>query len=798
MRFLLRRKALAAVAILTMALAIGANTAALSVLKAFLLSSLAIPDVDRVVAVYPERELPGRGAVQFNDAYPNYLLLRQLQHSFVDVGVFLQLSASWDDHGDARQLSAARVSANFLSTLRVTPFLGRNFTAQEEGPSPAPVILISHALWANALGSSPDVVGRTLAINGAPHTVIGVLPPGFSQPALTDVWLPFDIPLDQRTRVNGARQLSMFARLNTGTSLEVARKDMASFTVRAIEASADNKDYRYSAKTLRDLLLGGADSSVLFVLAGAGGLLLLAILNLSSLLLAWGFERRQEFAVRIALGAGTRQVIRLMLEQSLVIVAMGAALGIAFSILALRLLQGFDLGVTVTPFVHAARLDVSVLAVSVLLTLVAGVAAGALPMWFVRDVGIADTIRSASRTATVSRSAMAWQKGVVFAQASLSVVILAAAVLIGVSFYRLSAVPNGFDAGRKIVARVVLPEPKYAAHPARAAFARALSDNLAHDAELLSSGFSTTLPVSDVPWGGRFHIELPDGSLSPEPALLHFRRISPSYFGAMNIPVLRGRTFTAQDDTAAVQVAIVSGALANRLWPNEDAVGKRLVRAASGNIKPLPLMIVGVVGNTMDGGYGAPPGETVYVPYSQISNTRLSIVAEGRGSAAQTVAAIRRALRAADPVVAAGQIATLDGLVLQANALPRLRTILVLIFAIIAVGIVSLGSYGVMSQLVSTRERELALRLVLGARPAALGRSVITQVARITLPGVAVGLLAMWLLSGALKTFVFGVAATSPIVLAASGALLIVITLMATLPCAVRATRVDVRSGMEA
>jgi len=342
----------------------------------------------------------------------------------------------------------------------------------------------------------------------------------------------------------------------------------------------------------------------------------------------------------------------------------------------------------------------------------------------------------------------------------------------------------------------VLPDASYAKHPERAAFGRALAENMTAEPDIASAGFTTTLPVGDGAWGGRFFIELPDGSRSPEPALFHLRRVSPAYLQTIGIPLLRGRTLTAQDDTGSVQVAVVSRALATRLWPNEDAIGKRLLRVVSGNPAPTPISVVGVVGNTMDAGYSSPAGEAVYVPYSQVSAVRLSIVARGRGNASATIAALRRALKKTDPVIAASDVSTLDALVLQANALPRLRTLVLIVFSVVAVGIVSLGSYGVMSQLVSNRERELAVRLVFGAQPSQLGASVIAQVARLTVPGVALGLAAVWSASGLLTAFVFGVQARSPWVLASAGSALLLLAVIATLPPALRAMRVDIRRGV--
>ena len=797
LRFLARRKTLSAIAVVTMALALGANTAVLSVVKAFLLSSLAVPESDRVVVIAPERTLPGRGSVVFSEAYPNYELLRRTQHTFADITAVLQLQVSWDDRGEARPLNATRATASFFSTMRVQPSRGRGFTASEEGPSPAPVVVISHGLWTSALGSDQTVIGRALSLNGAPHTIIGVMPEGFAQPVPSNVWLPFDIPATQRTAITGARQLTVYGRIADGASFETARADVNRFTARAIEANpADNKDFHYDIKTLRNVLLNGADSSALFVQTGAATLLVLAILNLASVLVAWGFERKQEMAVRRALGAGGSQVVRLLLQQSVAIVTAGAALGVLLAYVALRTLQQFDLGPTVSVLVGKARLDSGVLLVTAAIAVISGLAAGALPAWFSRGQGLADALRASTRSATLSRAALRWQKAMVVGQAALSAVILAASGLIAMSFWRLSEIPDGFSLNGRVVARVVLPDATYGKHLGRAAFGRALATNLAGESDIVAAGFTTTLPVGDGTWGGRFFIELPDGSTDKEPALFHIRRVSPGYLQAMDIPLLRGRAFTTQDDTGSVPVAIVSRALAARLWPNAEALGKRLLRVVAGNPTPIPVTIVGVVGNTMDAGYSSPAGETVYVPYSQVSAVRVSIIARGRGNDRATIAAIRRALAKTDPVIAASGVSTLDALVLQANALPRLRTLVLIVFSVVAVGIVSLGSYGVMSQLVSNRERELAVRLVFGAQPTQLGASVIAQVARLTVPGVVAGLAAVWSASGLLTAFVFGVEARSPLVLAGAGTALLLLAVIATLPPALRAMRVDICRGV--
>jgi putative ABC transport system permease protein len=388
-----------------------------------------------------------------------------------------------------------------------------------------------------------------------------------------------------------------------------------------------------------------------------------------------------------------------------------------------------------------------------------------------------------------------WQKLTVLAQAALTVIILCAAALIGISFRNLARVPGGFVPEDRVVARIQLADTEYPSHEARAVFTEQLLDNLLLEPELTAAGFTSTLPVGDLPRGGRFQIQLEDGSLTTEPQLFHYRRISANYPDVLGIPIVRGRAFERRDDTAHPSVAIVSQALAEQVWPGADPIGKRIYRLVASNPEPQPLEIVGVVGNVLDGGFDAPASATVYVPYAQVSLGRISIVATPRTTQEAALEAVRRALRATDPRVAASAPATLESLVNRANALPRLQTILLVIFAVVATGIVALGSYGVMSQLVGSRERELAVRLVFGAAPAHLGLSVLLEAGKLTVPGIVLGLAASWLLSGALEPFVFGIdpRSSSITVLVGSGTLALVAC--ASIAPAIRAMRMDVRKG---
>jgi len=795
LRFLSRRKAATIVAAITMALALGANTAAFAILKAFLFSSFAVPAPDRLFVVAPVRALEGRGNVIFADAYPNYLLLRGTQRSFSEVSAVTQGVASWDDGREVRPLQAGRVTASFFRTMRVSPLLGRTFASEDEGTHPTPVVVIGHALWQAAMSGDPGVIGRAMTINGAPHTIIGVMPAGFTHPLPTEIWLPLSLTQRQMTSITGARSLTMYGRLRDGLPRAAVDAEMAAFTTRALEASADNKDYSYELHDIREFFIPGVGRTVLLVQCGALILVLLAVINLASLLIAWGFDRQGETAVRLALGAKRGLVLRAMVVQSVVLVLVGAIGGLLLAKLALAGISQLNVGQALSIFLANLRLDVAVGCWTLGVALVAGVVAGAVPQWVNRGIGLATALRTSTRSASLSPQAMRWQKGIVGLQAALTVVILAGGMLIALSFRNLRGVAAGYTAGQRMVARIQLGGPTYTDHAARAAFAVRLMDAFSREAELATYGFTSTLPVGDNTTGGRFFPEASDGSLSAEPLLFHYRRVSSNYLATIGIPLLKGRPFEDRDDAAHPAVAIVSRALAARVWPNQDAIGKRLMRVVPGGA-PEPITVVGVASDVHDAGNAAPAGETIYVPFAQLSVPQMSVVATSKTTGDAAIAAVRRALRKADPVLTVSGVAKLSAVMEQGDALPRLRTILGTAFGVVALAIAMLGSYGVMSQLVANREREFALRKVFGAAPRGLGSAVLLQSWRLAVPGVAVGTVAVWLLSAVLRPFVFGVDPRSwPLTLGVALGVLVMVAVAAVAP-AVRAARVDVRRGV--
>lgn len=791
-RFFARRRIAFIVIALTLALALAANIAVFAALQAFLFTSLGTPASDEVGLVWTTRELPGRGRVDFCDAYPNARLLPSSTGAFSATGITFPVDLNWEQAEAARRLHGARVTADFFAVTQVRPVLGRLLTADDEGPEARPVALVSASLWREAFSGRADILGRTLILNGTRHTIVGVLPAGLALPRGVEVWLPFDLPDTLWTAINGARQLNVYARLAPGVSRAEADAALEKFALAARAAHPANDGWSWRFQPLREYLLGGADRVVTCVQVGAGVLLLLALSNLGSLLLGWAAERQRDTALRLALGATTAQLAQPFLVQSLLLVLLSGGLGVFLAWLALPALQALNPDPALSGFVAHVQLNPATLGFSAAVILASGVLGGLLPAWLSRSVSFSAALRSDPRCTGVNPAALRWQCGLVVFQAAVSVLILVSALLAALGLYRLSRTDLGFATADRVVLHLEFSESTYPTHADRARFVRHLEQHLARESALEHFGVVSSLPVGDTQWGGGFHPERVPGTFNPEESVLHLRRTTPGYFATVAIPLLAGRLLAPGDRADSRPVAVISQAAADKFWPGENPVGRRLRRSVPGEFPVVE--IVGVVGNVRDSGANLPPGETLYVPYDQLSLRRSWIVLHGRGSVGETIAAGRRALHATDPAIAPYDINTLDQLAWQAGALPRLLVVLLGAFAVIAAGITALGSYGVMNQLVATQRKELAIRAALGATGAAVLGHVLLQNARLAATGVLLGLAAAWVVAQLLAATLTGFPAYPvwPYAVVAAGVL--AVTQLASLIPARRAARLDARA----
>lgn len=793
-RFFRRRRAATAVIVATMALAIAANTAVFSVLKAFLLSSLGVPAAERVVNVWTVRQIDGRGPVNFLDAHVNVQLMRQTTRFWEKMGSTWGTDLNWQqEDGSARRLQGAQAQAEFFAVMRVQPILGRLFTPEEEGPNGARVVVIGAALWRGAFNAAPDVLGRALRLNGEPFTIIGVLPDGFAQPQGTEAWVPYDLPPPMWTNVIGARGLNNFARLAPGVTPAMAIKELEAFAPRAREAHPENRDWTWTVQPIREALLNGADRTVLAVQVGAAVLLLLAVTNLASLLLAWAAERQRETAVRLALGASTWQLMRQFLAQSLLLVSGGGLAGIALAAAALPLAQGLNPNRTLAAFLSGLQLDLGTLGFAAALVLGTGLLAGLLPAWQAQKTSFTEALRSETRGASLSREGLRWQQAMIVVQGAVSVLILIGAGLAAIGLARLHRTDLGFRTEARAAFQIQFPEPAYAAHDKRVQLVRELELNLAREPQIRSFAFTGSLPVGDSLWGAGFAPQRVNGEFDRDSSVLHFRRVTPAYLRTLGIPLLEGRLLDERDNQQAPHVALVSKSTAEKFWPGTSAIGRKLRRTGQ---KDAPLVeVVGVVANVRDAGPASPEADAIYMTWAQVSMRRGWVVLEG-DNVRETLAAGLRALRETAPNIAAYNANSLKEYAWQANALPRLQVALLGVFAVIATGITALGSYGVMSQLVANRQKEMAIRAALGASRGDVLRLVLGQNARLALSGAVLGVAGAWLAGRWAMSALTGFPADEWWAYGAVAALVLALTQIASFIPARRAAATDVQKAL--
>ena len=797
-RTVVKNPTFSAIAILTLALGIGATTAIFTVTNALLLRPLPYGDASRLVYVYAARTDAADQAGPFS--YPRFKLLRDDNRSFSGVAAFSSEVFNLTGRGDPEQISSARVSWNFFNVLGVNPSLGRMFFQEEGEPGGKEVALISHSLW-RQFGGDPNVVGQALTLDSRSYTIVGVLPGDFVFNLISpkvDIWVPrvFELNLATPDRIEaGAGYLDAVARLRDGVTSDQAQAEMNVLTERY---RRDNPTKADSDPKLTIQLKGVEEALVenfrpaLFILLGAVGLvLLIACANVASLLLARALARKKEMAVRTAIGASRTTIIRQLLTEALVLACLGGMLGILVASTGTDLLS--VLGRGNLPESTALRMDWRVLTFTALISLLSGVFFGLMPALQMAKTDVSTVLHDEGRGSTGSRSRSRARSLLVVSQVALSMVLLIGSGLLMRSFIRLLTAYPGFDARNVLTVQLALPAAKYATTTQMIAFYNETLRGMSALPGVEAATITSALPV--VP--SRFSPVLVEGQpvvpLAQRP-ILSIQTISPDYTKVMRTPLLRGRQFTAQDDALAPRVALVNQALVRRFWPNEDPVGKRLWlgrQAAS-------TEVVGVLGNERNISLTADTNPEVFLPFPQVPWASLNLSMRTGVEPHSIVSAVRREISMIDKDQPITQVQTMEELLDSARASSRFTMFLLGVFAVTALILAVVGIYGVVAYSVTQRTQEIGIRLALGATPADILRLVIDQGLVLALSGIAIGLGVAWALTRMMKSLLFEITATDPITFVASAVLFTAVALLASYRPARRATRIDPAGALRA
>ena len=787
LRVLAKNPGFTAVAVLTLALGIGANTAIFSVVNTVLLKPLPYAQPDRLVAVEltNARGAPATGSLSF----PNFFDLRARNHVFEHFVTGHDANLTLTGYGVPVQLDAGMVTWDMFPALGIQPALGRGFLPSEEKPG-THVVVLSHKLWQSQFGGDRNIVGRSITLNQLPYTVVGVAPSGFSFPVdLPNLQLWTTIADDRESfDQRGARMLTGLGRLKPGVSIEQARAD---FNVIAAALAKQYPDYNtnYSQASVRpelDTLVGGSRPPLLILLGAVGLVLLIACANIANLLLARTANRTHEMAIRAAMGAGRPRVIRQLLTESLLLAILGGAAGVLLAEYCLR--AALPLGGQSIPRLAETRIDAWALAFSFLLALLTSILFGLAPALQAAKADLAGSLKEPGRGGTQGHDRL--RGALVIAQVTLGLVLVSGAGLLMATFLRLERSDLGFRPDHLLSFWFGLPGSQYDTTQQEAFYDRLLERVRA------LPGVQSAAGVWPLPLGGdmasvAFNIE---ERPAPQPNRPHARMAfaTPGYFSTAGIPLLRGRFFTERDDAKALRVLIVNKAFADKYFPGEDVLGKRITSGAGAPGRPpSPEEIVGVVGSAKLFALDAEPQPIYYFPYKQLP-WQPPVVVLRTGLPPQALeSSIRAQVAALDPSVPVFQVSTMDELLTTQLTEERFHTLLLACFAGIALMLTTVGLYGVMAYSVTRRTREFGVRIALGASRSLVLSMVLKQAVVLLAAGLALGLAASLAADRLLSSLLFGVSTLDPAVLALSALLVALTGLLAAYLPARRATKVD-------
>jgi putative ABC transport system permease protein len=787
-RQLLKKPGFAAIAMLSLALGIGANTAIFSLVDAVLLRPLPFHDPDRLVMLW--EDATKIGFPRTTPAPAIYADWKAQNRVFEDMAALDWRSYNLTDEGEPERVEAQAVTANFFPLLGVKPELGRVFTEEEDRPGRSNVALISHSLWQRRFGGDLELIGKEIMLDGQKRVVIGVAPQGFqflSREA--SLWVPMAFS-PQELANRGSRYLTVVARMKPGVTLQEARADIAVITQRINrDHPTQGLEFGSVVISLREQLAGNTRPALIVLLVAVGFVLLIACANIANLLLSRGAARYREIAVRTALGAGRGRIVRQLLTESVLLAVAGGVAGLLFASSSFSFLKQLVPGGMALNAV--VGIDAKVFGFTLLLSLLTGIVFGLAPAIQAAKVDLNDALKQSGGRAGTGAGHRRLRSALVVIEVALALVLLVGAGLLIRAFLRLRALDIGLNPENVLTLRTMLPRDKYGELPKRDAFYQQVLERVRALPGVVSAGYTTATPLT---WKGGSSGFTVEGREQGPGQDAQSRQVSTGYMEAMGIKLWQGRFFDEHDDAQAQPVTIINETMARQFWPGEGALGKRFKLGPVDSQGPW-FTIIGIVGDVKEMGLERPAKAEMFFPYQQLPRQLWSIprdlTVRTTGDPMSVAAAARQAVWSVDRNQPISNIRTMDEILSEEVAQRRIGMTLLVAFASLALLLASLGIYGVLSYAVAQRTREIGIRMALGAGGKDVLRMALADGMRLAAAGVAIGLGVSFALTRLMTGLLFGVSANDPLTLGVVTLLLITIALMACFIPARRATQVD-------
>jgi len=791
-RMLRKNPGFTAVAVLTLALGIGANTAIFSVVYAVLLKPLPYAESNQLFNVFETR--PQDGITGTGWSYANFVELRGQNRIFSEMAGSQKHQLTLTGRGEPSVVNTSVVTPELFSLFGEKPLAGRMFFSEDGKPGAPPVVILSENLWRGTFGADPNIMGNSINLDKRSFTVIGIMPEAFRFPLVTEseqLWIPlvqdplFGSWMDRR----GGHWLQVTGRLKPGVSITQAQAELDAITARlAKEFPAENDGWKIRMVSLQEMIVGDAKSPLLVLLGAVGLVLLIGCANIANLLLTRATSRAREIAVRTTLGAGRVRIVRQLLSETAVLGLLGGVIGVSLAYWGVRALS--SLLPPSLPRVNAIRVDNLVLGFALLLSVIASCAFGLAPALFAANSSLQASLREGGGRLGESRNRRRARSFLAAGEIALAMVLLVAAGLLLRSFSKLMSVSPGFDAQHIVKADISLPQFQYSTPQQWTAFSDELLARIQAQPGLQDSAVAVPRPIADGIINLGFDIVGNPPSSAGASRTANYVSVSPEYFHVMEIPLLAGRLFNQHDVSSAARVSVISQAMARLYFSNQDPLGKRLVFGFPPDGQ-VAREIVGVVGDVRDVALGRDPGPMMYVPFAQAPFWAANVVVRSALSPSSVATAIRQEVRKMDKELPVTDVAMMPDIIEASLSQPRFRTFLLGLFAAMALVLAATGIFGVISYSVSCRTNEIGIRVALGASSGAILWAVLRETLVLTLAGLAVGVPCALAASRLLGHMLFGVSANDPATLAAVAFALAAVATLAGYVPARRAMRVD-------